>query len=238
MIPYTWYEKKNVSEGKFQKPVTSKIERAQTEDQKAAINTIMALKNKKRYTVDIINIGDINNWEYDGNVLREINNKFFVVAGKKIEVVGREVSRWSQPFIQPITKGVNAIFVDWKYEKLRCLIQFKGEWGLEDGVGIGPTIQTSNAVKKDKSESVVYEELEKKHNNILFDALQSEEGGRFYREENRNVILETDLDELRKGIGDNYMILDYEDIISLTKKGGIINVQLRSLMACLTTIKI
>ena len=67
----------------------------------------------------------------------------------------------------------------------------------------------------------------KKHNNILFDALQSEEGGRFYREENRNVILETDLDELRKGIGDNYMILDYEDIISLTKKGGIINVQLR-----------
>ena len=169
---------------------------------------------------------------------REINNKFFVVAGKKIEVVGREVSRWSQPFIQPINKGVNAIFVDWKYEKLRCLIQFKGEWGLEDGVGIGPTIQTSNAVKKDKSESVVYEELEKKHNNILFDALQSEEGGRFYREENRNVILETDLDELRKGIGDNYMILDYEDIISLTKKGGIINVQLRSLMACLTTIKI
>ena len=38
---YTWYEKKNVSEGKFQKPVTSKIERAQTEDQKAAINTII-----------------------------------------------------------------------------------------------------------------------------------------------------------------------------------------------------
>ena len=198
----------------------------------------MALKNKKRYNVDIINIGDINNWEYDGNVLREINNKFFVVAGKKIEVVGREVSRWSQPFIQPINKGVNAIFVDWKYEKLRCLIQFKGEWGLEDGVGICPTIQTSNAVRKDKSEAVVYGELEKKHNNILFDALQSEEGGRFYREENRNVILETDLDELRKGIGDNYMILDYEDIISLTKKGGIINVQLRSLMACLTTIKI
>ena len=158
----------------------------------------MALKNKRRYNVDIINIGDINNWEYDGNVLREINNKFFVVAGKEIEVVGREVSRWSQPFIQPINKGVNAIFVDWKYEKLRCLIQFKGEWGLEDGVGLGPTIQTSNAVKKDKSESVVYEELEKKHNNILFDALQSEEGGRFYREENRNVILETDLDKLKK----------------------------------------
>ena len=95
-------------------------------------------------------------------------------------------------------------------------------------MGIGPTIQTSNAVRKDKSEAVVYGELEKKHNNILFDALQSEEGGRFYREENRNVILETDLDELRKGIGDNYMILDYEDIISLTKKGGIINVQLEA----------
>ena len=37
---------------------------------------------------------------------------------------------------------------------------------MEESAGIGPTIQTSNAVKKEKSESVGYGELEK--STIIF----------------------------------------------------------------------
>ena len=100
------------------------------------------------------------------------------------------------------------------------------------------TIQTSNTVEKNENETLVYNVLKKKKGEVLFDVLQSEEGGRFFCEENRNIIIKTNIEELAKILSENYMILDYEEIINMTRCGGIVNVQLRSLMSCLTTLKI
>ena len=75
---------------------------------------------------------------------------------------------------------MNALFVDWKENRLKCLVRFKGEWGLLGGVGLGPTIQTSNTVEKNENETLVYNVLKKKKGEVLFDVLQSEEGVDFF----------------------------------------------------------
>ena len=60
----------------------------------------------------------------------------------------------------------------------------------------------------------------------------SEEGGRFYHEQNRNVLLrvqEHDMTSLPEG----YFWLDYQSLNEMLQINNILNIQLRNLLALL-----
>ena len=67
---------------------------------------------------------------------------------------------------------------------------------------------------------------------VFFDHLLSEEGGRFYHEQNRNVLMmikEEELPDLPEG----YFLLDYRTLNELVQVNNTLNIQLRNLLSLL-----
>ena len=58
----------------------------------------------------------------------------------------------------------------------------------------------------------------------------SEEGGRFYHEENRNLIIEIDTREL-SDLNNDYMWVNYATLNKLVESNNVLNIQLRNLMS-------
>ena len=63
----------------------------------------------------------------------------------------------------------------------------------------------------------------------LVDVMLSEEGGRFYHEQNRNVIVE--IDEDIKQLPQDYMWVNYSTINFLIQTNNNVNIQLRNLLS-------
>ena len=67
---------------------------------------------------------------------------------------------------------------------------------------------------------------------VLRDVVLSEEGGRFYHEENRNVILEIAPEELAEP-PEGYTWTDYRTLNRMVQVSNVLNIQLRNLLAIL-----
>ena len=67
---------------------------------------------------------------------------------------------------------------------------------------------------------------------IWNDVMLSEEGGRFYHEQNRNVIMYIDYKEL-KDLPDNYFLMDFRSLNYLIQVNNCLNIQLRNLLSLL-----
>ena len=75
-----------------------------------------------------------------------------------------------------------------------------------------------------------FNRLEKKQ-NVLFDNLLSEEGGRFYHEQNRNVIIEIGTIEEVGVLPNGYFWVDYATINHMIQFNNVVNIQLRNIIA-------
>ena len=80
-------------------------------------------------------------------------------------------------------------------------------------------------------ERIFRQKLERKQ-GILKDVLLSEEGGRFYHEQNRNVIIEIDRDEL-DDLSPGYFWVDFYTLNQLIQINNCLNIQLRNLLSLL-----
>ena len=67
---------------------------------------------------------------------------------------------------------------------------------------------------------------------MIIDRILSEEGGRFYQEENRNVIMLADKDEIEE-LPQGYTWSDYGTLNILTQINNCLNIQLRNLLSLL-----
>jgi oxidase EvaA len=61
--------------------------------------------------------------------------------------------------------------------------------------------------------------------------MQSEEGGRFYQEQNRNVIVEAGEDLSIDAIPENYVWVTYEQLLFFLRFNNFLNIQARSLIS-------
>ena len=69
-----------------------------------------------------------------------------------------------------------------------------------------------------------------KENTPMIDVMLSEEGGRFYHEENRNLIIEVDKDEVPIDVP-GYHWCDFATLNYLTQINNCLNIQLRNLLS-------
>ena len=78
----------------------------------------------------------------------------------------------------------------------------------------------------------MFEEKLRKQEGILLDVLLSEEGGRFYHEQNRNVIMEVEIEELGE-LPEGYFWVNYSSLNYLVQVNNCLNIQLRNLLSLL-----
>lgn len=121
----------------------------------------------------------------------ENSERYFSVIGVKVSAGTREVSSWMQPLIKDDEIGMLAFAVKEINNVLHFLVQAKAEPGNIDIVELSPSVSCSNYehVMTQQVRPFLFDEMLNPANTILYDNLQSEEGGRFFKVQNRNMIV-------------------------------------------------
>ena len=152
---------------------------------------LSALRNKisnSKMRSDLRQLQTIRGWNVGGNAINHIDERFFSVIGAHINVEGREVQSWQQPLIKPSSQGIIMTPVCWRSGELLIAHRFIEEPGLIYGVEAGPLYQSSDGALHKLPPNI--RDLIDGENNKLVDVLLSEEGGRFYHEVNRNIVIQ------------------------------------------------
>ena len=176
----------------------------------------------------------LNSWELTPYGIECKKPYDFKVIYCRIEIEGREVRKWEQPLVEATGIALFGCLTAVENGIRKYLVKIKPEVGSFDGAELGPTVQLESLALKNKDLNAIdnffLKQLEKKR-NVLFDNLLSEEGGRFYHEQNRNVIIEIDsLDEIGS-LPDGYFWVDYATINHMIQFNNVVNIQLRNIMA-------
>jgi oxidase EvaA len=193
-------------------------------------------QRKCEYNLDTIKIplSSLNNWIIDNDEIRHEENKYFKVIGTRVSIDNREVISWDQPLIMPAQEGICAFICKEICGVLHLIVQTKLESGNFDILELAPTVQclTGNYNNPNSIESVPYLSyiLNVDSSSIKFDTLQSEEGGRFFREQNRNMLIIAD-ESFDENLPVNFIWMTLYQLKLFAQFNNYINIQARSLIA-------
>lgn len=193
------------------------------------LSKITDFKFKREHSSKLISFNDTKDWFYSEGKIINAKNQFFDVVGYNIHIENRETTNWHQPLIRPKNEGLCCFFVKNINDTYHLLVQLKDEAGSFDGVEMAPTIQLSSEnVKSSEFYNLFISKLNT--DSVLFDCMQSEEGGRFYQEQNRNMIIEITEDI---EVPHNYLWMTVQQIKTFLQYNNYVNIQTRSIIASL-----
>jgi oxidase EvaA len=189
---------------------------------------------RRAYTV-VCNLTEMDDWQVLEDGISNAKNRHFKIAPANILISGREVNSWNQPIVVPVEPGICALVGLKIGGVLHFAIQAKREGGLVDSVEYAPSVQClpSNYLIDGKSSLPFLDLILGEKIKVVYDTFQSEEGGRFYHEENRNLIVILD-EHYGLELPKNFIWLTLGQLQRMLRYGGYINVQLRSLLAAVS----
>jgi oxidase EvaA len=166
--------------------------------------------------------------------LAHISGKFYSIDGIRVETNYGIKSSWEQPIINQPEIGFLGILTQMKNGILHFLLQAKIEPGNINLVQLSPTLQAtkSNYSRVHKGSTPAYLEYfngEKKV-QVLVDQLQSEQGARFLKKRNRNIIVEIPEDE-RIEVLDNFIWVTLKQIKELMINNNLVNMDTRTVIS-------
>lgn len=197
-------------------------------------NRINDIKMYSEKTSEFVKLKDLKSWHMqDGEFVCKEPYPFKVIFCK-IAIEGREVAEWTQPLFAANGDATFGLMMrDNKDGKREFLVKIKHEVGCYDEVELAPTLQME-AIHNEELDCVEKAFLDalKNEKNIMFDHMLSEEGGRFYHEQNRNLLVMQE-NEFDFELPREYMWLDYKTLNYLVQHNNILNIQLRNLLSLL-----
>lgn len=200
------------------------------------LNWLTALKCKYELEVNSISLFEIEDWIISDEVIKNIDNRFFEVIAAQVSISNREVKNWSQPLIRPLQQGIIAFIIKDFNGVTHFLVQAKLESGNFDILEFAPTVQCiTDSYKNVKHVPYLEYVLNATSEMVIFDTLQSEEGGRFYKEQNRNVIIKVD-DGFTEEVPENYCWMTLNQLNTFLKFNNYLNIQARSIISAINFI--
>ncbi|MHC1689221.1 MAG: NDP-hexose 2,3-dehydratase family protein [Bacteroidales bacterium] len=198
---------------------------------------VTSLKFKYELSVSPIGISKMNHWCYDGNTIRHDYGKYFDVIGVRVEIGNREVMTWDQPMVRSAQEGLMGFVVKKIDGIYHFLVQAKLESGNFDIIEMAPTVQclTGNYRKGENEYTIPYLEtvLDAPKDKIWYSSYQSEEGGRFFQEQNLNIIVEVG-DEFPVEVEENYYWMTLNQMLSFVTYNNYLNIAARSLLSAIS----
>lgn len=198
------------------------------------IQWITALKFKYELDVRKIGISEMKHWIFDGNTIYHEQNKYFDVIGVNVKIGNREVIEWDQPMVRSAQEGLMGFLVKKISGIYHFLVQAKLEAGNFDVLELAPTVQclTGNYRKGYNEYTIPYLEnfMNAPQASIWYSTYQSEEGGRFYHEQNLNIIIEVG-EQFPVDVEENYCWMTLNQLMSLVTYNNYLNIAARSLLS-------
>ena len=200
------------------------------------ITFMTQIKSINDLEVKQIALQDMNDWIVTKYEIKREDEKFFKIIGVDVEIGNREVVTWSQPMVEPSQDGLCAFVCKEIDGVLHFAVQAKLECGNHDIVEFAPTVQTlTGDYKQTPKNSLPFLDyvLNASKEKIYFDTLQSEEGGRFYKEQNRNMIIVAG-DEISDELPENFIWMTLNQLYVFIKFNNYLNIQARNLIATIS----
>ena len=190
--------------------------------------------------VSLCNLSELRDWHYspDFFYLSHRTFRYFSIIGLEVNKTSKiDVEAWNQPIILQPEIGLLGLAIRRTSSGLQYLVQAKSEPGNLNSVQISPTIQAteSNIDRVHGQSSIPLADLflNAPVDCVVYDALQSEQGGRFFKKRNRNIIIDvTTLQDIHLN-SDDYAWISQNEMYSLLHINDVVNMDLRSVLSCL-----
>jgi oxidase EvaA len=141
--------------------------------------------------------------------------------------------------VKPAQEGLIGFIVKKINGTYHFLVQAKVEIGCFDVLEIAPTVQclTGNYRENQNEYLVPFIDcfLNPKGFRVIHRTMQSEEGGRFFQEQNINMIVEAP-DEFPVNIPENYCWMTFPQLLLFMKFNNYLNIATRNLLALIPLI--
>lgn len=194
------------------------------------------LKAKYDLSVRYCPINDMAGWYKSKTEIARKDQKYFRIIGVNVTISNREVSSWCQPLVEPMQQGICAFIIKKINDVYHFLVQAKLECGNFDVMELAPTVQclTGKLFEEGVANSPFAEYvLNAPKKQIVFDAIQSEEGGRFFKEQNRNMIVEVG-DDFPLELPERYTWMTLRQMYKFLRFNNYLNIQARSLISAIS----
>jgi oxidase EvaA len=176
---------------------------------------------------------ELKDWVISETEIAHVRQKYFKIIPVEVEISSREVKTWNQPLVEPTQEGICGFIIKEINGILHFLVQAKLECGNHDIIEMAPTVQclTGNYKDEDVLQPLFLDRfLNVKPEEVIVDTYQSEEGGRFYREQNRNMIILVD-ESFPEEVPENFTWLTLNQLKTFLKFNNFLNIQARSLIS-------
>lgn len=198
---------------------------------------------RHRVEVEQVPLPQLAGWRYhDGTLVADGGPSAgpFRVIGVTVTAAGREVGDWAQPMLETPGTGLLALLVSRVDGVLYLLLRRWVEPGLVDVAELGPTVHepphgASSGAGEDAAAARLAALARAAAGPALrFDAVHSEEGGRFFHTRHRHRIVEIAYEEAPPG----YRWLSVHQVRELLRHSHYLNIAARSLLSCLYSLMV
>ncbi|MEU5050610.1 NDP-hexose 2,3-dehydratase family protein [Streptomyces sp. NPDC021096] len=184
-----------------------------------------------------IPLAGVPGWVRGPETIAREDGRYFRVVAVSVEADSREVPRWTQPLIEPVAPGVTAFVARRIHGVLHLLAHARVEGGFLDTVELGPTVQytPANYAHLAPADRPPFLDLvlNADPRQVRYEAVHSEEGGRFLNAVGRTLVVEADAAQAPLDPPPGYRWVTPGQLRSLVRHGHYLNVQARTLLACL-----
>lgn len=215
-----------------------KDEREALHPMSAVLSWFTEAKTWCDWSARLVPLADVTGWTVTRTEIADVHERDFRIAGFQIEADNREVARWSQPLLQPRGTGL-AVLVVRKIDGVpHVLLQARAEYGLLDMVEMAPTCQVLPGADRppagDRSQRGAA--TPDTTGRTRYEAVLSEEGGRFYHALTRYRIVEVGAD-YPVDVPRSFCWVTPAQLRQLLRHGHYLNIEARTLVACLRSIR-
>lgn len=160
------------------------------------LSWLEARRRNVPFSAELIPLREVAGWQQsDNGNIQHRSGKFFRIEGVRVKSAPglREVSGWDQPILSQTGGGVLALLCRETARGVDFLLQAKADPGNIGYLQFCPTIQSTWETVRglENGERVAFAEYLEPSNDVrvIYRARHNEEGSRFWRKSNENLIL-------------------------------------------------
>ncbi len=218
--------------------VLSSVIKKNSTEEKITPNKYLFIKLKKfskiaKFKTSQINFKNLQNWKITKNSILDLKKKFFSIFFIDIIANLREVKKWEQPIISDHYSSFNGFLISNINNTTHYLLKVTIEPGFNQPKYTS-TIFEKNFLLKSKK-NIIYKSFFTKK-NCLMNIINSDEGGRFLKNQTRNMIAE--INNFKKvKLKENFIWASHNQVIELINRNKM-TIEARNLFACCNIDKI
>jgi oxidase EvaA len=153
---------------------------------------LQARRRDVPFSAELIMLRDVSGWrQTDGGNFEHESGRFFRIEGVRVASAPgvRETAGWDQPILTQAEGGVLALLCRQGARGIEFLLQAKADPGNVGYLQFCPTIQSTREMLRDARIAFAEYLDPSGRARVVYRAKHNEEGSRFWRKSNENMIL-------------------------------------------------